>query len=310
MKEQSREQAHVLAIVAGAFRADPDFWEWHRIAEVVQETGSAVRLLHGDWTGFEPEDAERLRKAAIEGGAPEAVDHYADLIQTVAVEGHTLVTVLDDSYPANLRAIYNRPPFLFVTGEIVEADRNSVAIVGTRSASEEGVKLARTMSAKLAEHGVTVVSGLAHGIDRAAHESALQTDGRTIAVMGTGIRKTYPAANKDLRSRIERQGAVVSQFWPDMPPRQFNFPMRNVVTSGMTLGTVVIEAGPTSGARNQARRALEHGKHLFLVESLVMHETWAQRYAERPRTRVVSSIEEILLVLHEVLSPPEQLSLI
>lgn len=309
MNDRLREQACVLAIVAGAFRSDPEYWAWHRIADVVQETGSAERILAGDWTGFEPEDAERLRKDALEGGAAESIADYSDLICAVQKEGHRLVTVLDRDYPANLRTIYNRPPFLFVSGEISEADKYSIAVVGTRSASDRGIELARSLSSELARQGVTVVSGMAYGIDEAAHTASLEAGGRTIAVMGTGIRHTYPAAHRDLRAQIERHGAAVSQFWPDAPPRRSSFPLRNIVTSGISLGTVVIEAGPTSGAKNQARHALEHGKHLFLVDSLVMHEEWARQYACRPKARVVKTVEDITAVLQEVLTPPEQLSL-
>ena len=250
MTVPSREQACVLAIVAAAYRADPDFWEWHRIADVIQET----------------ESAERDSSAASGQGSNRRMPRGSEVLRLLAVrlrqltstptsslrfifEGHEVVTVLDKSYPATFRAIFNRPPFLFVAGEVLKADKTSLAIVGTRSASKDGIRIARSLATQLAERGVTVVSGLAHGIDQAAHEAALEAGGRTIAVMGTGIRTTYPAANKVLRSRIVRQGAAgFTVLAGHAGPTQFNFLMRNVVTSGMSLGTVVIEAGDTSGA--------------------------------------------------------------
>jgi DNA processing protein len=156
---------------------------------------------------------------------------------------------------------------------------------------------------------VTVLSGLARGIDATAHQAALDAGGRTVAVMGTGIDRIYPAEHQSLAEDIVRSGALVSQFWPDAPPTKVSFPLRNVVMSGMAIGTVVVEASETSGARMQARLALEHGKRLFLVGSLVMHEDWAKRYAARPGTMAVDSVEDILDVLVAMGRPAKQLTL-
>ena len=129
--------------------------------------------------------------------------------------------------------------------------------------------------------------------------------------MGTGIQRVYPAENRELAARIvEAGGALVSQFWPDAPPTRYSFPMRNVVMSGMAVGTVVVEASSTSGAKMQARLALDHGKRLFLVESLVMHEKWARDYAERPGATVVKSVDDVLVALEsELRSGVSQLTL-
>jgi DNA processing protein len=197
----------------------------------------------------------------------------------------------------NLRKIYNRPPFLFVRGRLDLSDERSVAVVGTRQASPEGRQQARHLSEELVGRDVTVVAGLALGIDTAAHVAALDSGGRTVAVMGTGIDRVYPAENRSLAEAIPAHGALVSQFWPGTPPRRENFPLRNVVTSGIAMGTVVVEASSTSGAKMQARLALEHGKRLFLVEPLVLHEEWAQRYARRPGATVVTSVDDVVAIL-------------
>jgi DNA processing protein len=139
--------------------------------------------------------------------------------------------------------------------------------------------------------GVTVLSGLARGIDTAAHDATLAAGGRTIAVMGTGIRTVYPAENRDLAERIAETGALVSQFWPDTPPTTYSFPRRNIVMSGMGQGTVVIEASATSGAKMQARYALEHGKQVFLLASLVRHHPWARKYLDRGAIEVADAGE-------------------
>jgi DNA processing protein len=147
------------------------------------------------------------------------------------------------------------------------------------------------------------------GIDSAAHEAALEAGGRTLAVFGSGINRIYPPENKDLARRILESGAHVSQFWPDASPTRATFPMRNVVTSGLALGTVVIEAHGHSGASMQARLRLDHGKRLFLLRSLVMQEAWAQRYAARPGVVVVDSVDDIVTILDELLNPPVQLQI-
>lgn len=153
----------------------------------------------------------------------------------------------------------------------------SVAVVGTREATELGLRRARQMSRALVAEGVTVLSGLAKGIDTAAHVEALERNGRTVAIIGTGILRTYPSENKALAEEIARRGVIVSQFWPSQPPARHTFPRRNVVTSGMGQGTVVIEASSTSGAKLQARLAAQHGKLVFLVDSLVTDQPWAQK---------------------------------
>jgi DNA processing protein len=221
-----------------------------------------------------------------------------------------LVTILDDGYPANLAQVFNRPPFLFLRGRLESRDERSIAIVGTRRPSDEGRTTAQALAAAVAEAGVTVVSGLARGLDTDAHTGALAAGGRTIAVLGSGIRCTYPPENTDLAVRIGRSGAVVSQFWPDAPPSRTSFPRRNVVTSGIALGTVVVEAAATSGARMQARLAREHGRPVFLVESLVRSEPWASALVDQGGATAVGGAGDLLSAIDRLVedgSPvPEQ----
>ena len=292
MTAATREQATVLALTDVSPRP------WFELSELLEQAGSATGLIDRGSELAAPEDrefavelAERLTEETVSGWA-------ATIDRTLtAAPDIRLVTVLDDDYPMNLRKIYNRPPFLFIRGSLRDEDARSVAVVGTRQASPRGRDLARELATGLARRGVTVVSGLAAGIDTEAHTAALDAGGRTIGVMGTGIDKVYPASNAALASRIPTHGALISQFWPGAPPRSSNFPMRNVVTSGIAVGTAVIEASSTSGAKMQARLALEHGKRLFLVRELVMQEEWAKRYAQRRGAVVVESVDDILSVL-------------
>jgi DNA processing protein len=206
---------------------------------------------------------------------------------------------LDPDYPANLRVIPNLPPFLFYLGDLQERDARSAAVVGTRNASEDGLKRAARMARGLVENDVVVYSGLAKGIDTAAHTATVQAGGRTVAVMGTGIAaRIYPAQNKPLAARIlEAGGSLLSQFWPTSSAATWTFPRRNVVTSGSTMGSIVIEASSTSGAKMQARIAHEHGKHVFLLKSLATQEPWAATMIAEHKAVEVSELKDVLALL-------------
>jgi DNA processing protein len=296
------EQAAVLALV------DRTEGEWYRTSQMIDEAGSALRLLQHAWPELASIDRSEA-EALVQRVSPADLEHHQDLIDSLAARGVDVITVVDDRYPLNLRQIYNRPPMLFVRGALLPADDRAIAVVGTRDPTPDGIRDAGRLARGLAEQGVTVISGLALGIDTAAHEAALGAGGRTVAIMGTGIDTIYPKANRTLADDIARNGALVSQFWPSGPPTTYSFPMRNIVMSGISLGTVVVEASGKSGARNQARRALEHGKRLFLLESLVAREEWARRYAERPGTIVVHSVDDILAAVENIEQPVKQLTL-
>jgi DNA processing protein len=304
MDEPMREQAAVLALV----RASPG--EWHQTAGVIAEAGSALRLLGGEPVIMSAERRERASELACRV-RPGEVSQAQALIDRVTAQGVRLITIVDDDYPEHLKLIFNRPPFLWVRGPLAPRNLRAIAVVGTRQATPQGRAAAAALARGLATAGVTVLSGLARGIDTAAHAATLEAGGTTVAVVGTGIlAPVYPRENGDLARRIvENQGAVVSQFWPQAPPRKANFPRRNVVMSGMAAGTVVVEAGQASGAKMQARLALEHGKRLFLPEALVETEEWARTYATRPGVTVVSDLSDILDELVRVVEIPHQLSL-
>lgn len=273
---------------------------WYFVAREAQRP-SGLNNLVGGRTSEKSVEAEQtlaiLREAEDE--LPAHRTWVRETIEACEADGIKLVTVLDEGYPANLRLIFNLPPFLFYRGELRHDDARAVAVVGTRKPSEEGLRRARQIATGLAAEQVTVVSGLARGIDTAAHEACLDAGGRTIAVIGTGIRRTYPPENADLASRIATTGALVSQFWPDSPPRTDTFPRRNVTMSGIGQGTIVVEASATSGAKMQARVALEHGKQAFLLASLADGQEWARRYLERGAVRV-DDLEAVMKRLRSV----------
>lgn len=278
-----------------AIRLDRESVDWNVIARQAQDPSGLDDLWQGIVT--EKSVAARrsvpiLRKALRD---PEPLARRVDAeLAAAAAAGARLVTVMDEGYPANLRLIPNLPPFLFYVGDLREEDARSVAVVGTRRATDIGIDRAAQMSRLLAERGVTVISGLARGIDTAAHRAALAAGARTVAVFGTGITHRYPAENGDLAEEISASGALVSQFWPTRPPGKDTFPRRNVVTSGISQGTVVIEASSTSGAKMQARLAIEHGKKVFLLRSLVTSQPWASDYVERRGAIEVADVDEVV----------------
>lgn len=277
----------------------------YRLSGILDERGSAVDIVRLS-------EEDRLFTTALPThdlvGAvtPEDITSAHRDVREWLDQGKDIRSVLDLNYPPALRAIFNRPPLLFVEGHWDEGrDSWSVAIVGTRKATLEGLRRATRLSRELTSAGFSVFSGLAAGIDTAAHTEALQRGGRTCAVMGTGINRRYPAQNAGLATQIvEAGGCLISQFFPSQPGAQWTFPNRNIVMSGLTLATVVVEASETSGARMQARVALQHGRTVFLLRSLVEQHAWARKYvtegAYGTHAIMISSTQEILDRLHSL----------
>jgi DNA processing protein len=173
--------------------------------------------------------------------------------------------ISEKDYPKNLLQIYDPPPFFYYQGSFREEDTLAVAIVGSRKATTYGVKTAERIGRELALRGFTIVSGMARGIDTAAHRGALQGGGRTIAVLGSGIDVIYPTENKLLFNELIQQGAVLSEFPLSTPPLPKNFPQRNRIISGLSLGVVVVEASTNSGSLITAKLALDQGREVFAV---------------------------------------------
>lgn len=176
-----------------------------------------------------------------------------------------IISFWDKRYPENLKKIYDPPAFIFVKGDLTEADRFAIGIVGTRLASSYGKVTAEKFSKELAQKGLTIVSGMARGIDTISHWAAVQSGGRTFAVLGSGLDKIYPAENNKLAEIIINQGALISEFYLGTGPDAVNFPRRNRIIAGLSLGTVVIEAGIRSGALLTANYALEQNREIFAV---------------------------------------------
>jgi DNA processing protein len=257
-----------------------------QLAGAIEDTGSALVLLNE----LESSAPDQL---FCDDPARAALDELEDQVHRWAAGGIKLVTVLDEAYPSNLRTVYDRPPALFVRGDLAPDDGRSVAVVGARQASDLGLERSARIATGLVSAGYVVVSGLAMGIDAAAHQATLDAGGRTVAVIGSGVLRYAPKRNRELQDRIAAEHAVISQFWPEDEARPWTFPMRNAVMSGFARATVVVEATNTSGARMQARLALEHGRPVFLLRSLLEWE-WAAAYQDYPAVYVIDEAAEVV----------------
>ena len=204
---------------------------------------------------------DRLAGNILNHPTPDWIEAELDL---VARKGYQIVTFSDADYPALLREIPDPPPFLYVNGDI-SGIGHCIAMVGSRNATEYGIQNTLRLSRDLAVQGITVVSGMARGIDTAAHKGALACRGLTVAVLGSGLERIYPAENRKLFHDIAQHGAVISEFPLHAEPDAHNFPMRNRVISGMSLGTIIVEATRRSGSLITARLAAEQNREVFAV---------------------------------------------
>src|SRR5512136_339040 len=220
-----------------------------------------------------------LREAGLDRRALEyllaaraSLDLEAEVARVARV-GAKADTWDDPDYPPLLKSIAAAPPLLYVKGGFATADQWAVAIVGTRRATAYGREVARTLATDLARSGVTIVSGLARGIDAAAHQAALDAGGRTIAVLGHGIDFVYPPEHRQLAGHIIERGALVSDYAIGTAPDGKNFPPRNRIISGLSLGVLVVEGDESSGARITADFALEHGRDVFAVPGNILQRS-------------------------------------
>ena len=217
---------------------------------------------------------------------------------------HRVLTLADQEYPPRLREIADPPPLLFVRGDVMALHQPQIAIVGSRNPTPAGAELAQDFARHLALRGVTIISGLALGIDAAGHRGALAGGGHTVAVMGTGMDRVYPPRHQDLAGQIAAQGALVSEFPLCTPVRPENFPRRNRIISGLALGVLVVEAAKASGSLITARHAVEQGREVFAIPGSIHNPLARGCHALiRDGAKLVETVDDILEELPSLSQP-------
>jgi DNA processing protein len=252
--------------------------------------------------------SEKLARTIADYAIP--CDDILKDMETLDRIGARVVTRWDADYPENLQHIYDPPALLFVRGTLKPEDERAVAMVGTRNPTHYGIKMAEAITRDLVAAGVTVVSGLARGIDGVSHRTALKHEGRTIGVIGCGIDVVYPREHKELIEQMADAGAVMSEFRPGVPPLATNFYRRNRVVSGLVKGVVVVEAGRTSGSLITANHAGEQNREVFAVPGNVVNPRSAGPHLLlKQGAALVESAQDVLTALFEPFKAPVQATL-
>jgi DNA processing protein len=283
-----------------------DAAEWLRLCLVPGVSGASQRaLLRAFGTPGAAAGASRPAIGAVAGrdvadalAAGPPPDLLAGTLEWLREDAHHLIALGDDAYPAPLLQIADPPTLLYALGDTSILERPAVAVVGSRNATQQGVQDAREFARMLSGHGFAVASGLALGIDAAAHRGGLAGPSSTVAVVGTGLDRVYPAANRDLAREIAARGLLLSEFPLGTPPLAANFPRRNRIISGLARGVLVVEAALASGSLTTARFALEQGREVFAIPGSI-HSPLSKGCHSllKQGAKLVESAEDILVEL-------------
>lgn len=284
---QQRERIALLALI----HHTPGGASWSRIRNAMNENILPSELLAGGQLPLGDE-------APIEQTQRD-LDEWSE-------RGYRVLTPFDDDFPTRLLTVHDYPLVLFAKG-ILADDTRSAAIVGSRDFSAGAQNFAKNLAHLLATAGTTVVSGLAEGVDGTAHRAALAANGRTVAVLGTGLANYYPAKNRAMQDVIAERGLLLSQFRPEARPSKQSFPQRNVTMSGYSGLTVIVEAQERSGTKIQADAAIKHARPLVLTDQVVETTSWGRKYAEGPYDVMrVSTPEQAAAAVETVLTRSER----
>jgi DNA processing protein len=276
-----------------------------RLGRLVDRLGSVQAAWHAG--------AADLRACGVDDKSVTAaverrkhIDLDRELERVEAIGAH-VVTWGDPEYPSALKETFNRPPVLYVRGTLEERDAQALAVIGTRRPTSYGKAEVMRITPPLVERGLTIVSGMARGIDTLAHRAALEAGGRTIAVLGSGIDVLYPWENRALSERIAENGAVITEYAMGTQPDAFNFPARNRIISGLALGTLIVEAGEKSGALRTAFFALDQNREVFACPGRISDAQSAgcNRLIQQGQAKLVAGPEDVLEELNLAAAPTQ-----
>ncbi len=299
----SAEQVVELAALVAALRHLPAGVTRWDVVDRLYEVGSARQL----WQEVSQPQAPTLPGLDLDtvpdtpgAGGGDPLDLAIVDVERWQASGIRVLSVLEEDYPAQLLAVREVPPLLFTRGQLDPADVG-VSVVGSREVSEAGRHLAGEIANAVVEAGFSVVSGLAAGVDAAAHWAALAAGGRTVAVLGFGLDQVYPREHAGLMAQIPAAGGLlVSQFFPEAGPTRSNFPIRNATMSGYSVASVIVEATEGSGTRHQVQAALGHGRAVILTEAVASGTSWGREATGHRRVYVASRPADVMAAVHEV----------
>ncbi|MCW9066047.1 MAG: DNA-processing protein DprA [Ignavibacteriaceae bacterium] len=275
-----------------------------KIRNLLAKFKSTKNILSSDYQslmnveGISTNLAKRIRKSAQDRESIEKLTEKE--LNKLEKLGGMLITIWDQEYPPILKKIYDPPILFYILGELKESDQYSIAIVGTRQPTNYGKVHAEKISMDLSRQGITIISGMARGIDSIAHNGAIKSGGRTIAVIGSGLDVIYPSENKKLFDKIAENGAVISEFTLGTKPDAQNFPRRNRIISGLSLGVIVIESVVTGGAMQTAAFALDQNREVFALPGNV-----GTRQSEGTNLLIQKSEAELLISAEDVIKELE-----
>lgn len=264
----------------------------HRAHQLIAGFGDIAAVFAADTRSLQAAGLSAQAVAAVstpDWAAVEAAQAWADK------PGRRILTFADQAYPALLRHISDPPLVLYCEGDCAILQRQALAIVGSRSSTPIGIETAHAFAAQLARLGFAIVSGMALGIDAAAHRGCLMADGATIAVVGTGLDRIYPARNAELAAQIRSRGVLLSEFPLGTPPLARHFPQRNRIISGLTRGVLVVEAGIHSGSLITAHQAMEQGREVFAIPGSIHNpNSKGCHHLLREGAKLVDDVQDIL----------------
>ncbi len=285
----------------------------NRIKNLLTKFYNSEKILSSDFhqlistEGISNNLAQRIQKANSK--RREVEESLSKELDKLVKIGGEIITILDEGYPFLLKKIYDPPIILYKLGEFKKEDENSIAVVGTRRPSDYGKQQTEKLCKDIVERNITIVSGMARGIDSISHRTALTNGGRTIAVLGSGLDVIYPPENKKLFSEIKSNGVVLSEYPPGTKPEAMNFPKRNRIISGLTAGTVVIETGITGGALQTAEFALDQSREVFALPGNINAKTsdGTNRLIQKGEAKLITNVDDILSELNlKITSPIKQ----